>query len=605
MPRRAVLAERIRLLRLLPAAGRGAVAALVAGQLVAAVAPTAFAVAAGWFVQGVQVAAHRHAAAASWTAPLLVPVALLLVTQAASSGRDVAGVAASRRIDAAVRRRVRAIALAPPTIDHLEEPAFRDDLVRAGDLGRNRGRQRSPGTAVVGQVVLSFRLVGAIAASAVVARFSVALALALLASSLVMRALIRRQWTLFAAVQDAAVADERRTSYWSELAATAGPAKEIRLFGLAQWLLDKRLAAAHAWKGPIFQHRRDILVRQGPMLILSFVPALAALLLPGIAAGQRHLPIAALVACVVAAWNIFAISAMGQEALDIEYGLGTVRAFDRLAGRYSPAPSAGPIGAGPQPIRFERVGFAYPDTGRPALDELSLTIEPGEVLAVVGLNGAGKTTLMKLLAGLYRPTRGRITVAGTDLSELDVEQWRRRITAVFQDFVHYPAPVRDNVALSAPEHLADTAGVELALRRAGAEELVAALPGGLATRLGRGATGGVDLSGGQWQKLAIARALFAAAHERWLLILDEPTAHLDVRAEAEFFDRAVAAVHGRSVVLVSHRLSTVRHADRIVLLDGGRVVESGRHEDLMERDGPYARLFRLQAARFTQEETVG
>ena len=226
--------------------------------------------------------------------------------------------------------------------------------------------------------------------------------------------------------------------------------------------------------------------------------------------------------------------------------------------------------------------------------------QPGETLAVVGVNGAGKTTMMKLLAGLYQPTAGRITVDGADLRDLDVEAWRRRMTALFQDFVHYGTSVADNVALSAPEYIGDLAGIDDAIAAAGAAEMVAALPDGVRTTLWKGGTGAVDLSGGQWQKLAIARALFAVAHGRRLLVLDEPTAHLDVEAEQEFNERVTTHAGAASVVIISHRLSNVRGADRIVVLDGGRITESGDHEALMKHDGAYARLFRLQAARFAE-----
>jgi ATP-binding cassette, subfamily B, bacterial len=251
-------------------------------------------------------------------------------------------------------------------------------------------------------------------------------------------------------------------------------------------------------------------------------------------------------------------------------------------------------------VRFEDVSFTYPGAARPTIEGLTLEIRPGETLAVVGVNGAGKTTMTKLLAGLYRPTAGRITVDGTDLRELDVEAWRRRMTALFQDFVHYGTSVADNVGLSAPEHAVDLAGVEEAITAAGAADTVAGLPDGVRTTLWKGGTGSVDLSGGQWQKLAIARALFAVAHGRRLLVLDEPTAHLDVEAEQEFNERVTTHADGASVVIISHRLSNVRGADRIVVLDGGRITESGDHAALMNHDGAYARLFRLQAARFAE-----
>jgi ATP-binding cassette subfamily B protein len=256
-------------------------------------------------------------------------------------------------------------------------------------------------------------------------------------------------------------------------------------------------------------------------------------------------------------------------------------------------------------VRFEDVEFRYRNSGRPVLDGLELEVGAGEVLAIVGVNGAGKTTLTKLLAGLHQPTRGRITVDGADLRTLDPLRWRRRVSAVFQDFVHYPATLRDNIGLAAPEHPVRDDQVLAAAQAAGALPLIERLPHGLDTPLWQANSSGVDLSGGQWQRLAVARALYAVAHGRQLVVLDEPTAHLDVPAEAEFFERVVAAVRDVSVILISHRLSTVRRADRIAVLSDGRVTECDPHERLMASDGEYAKLFRLQASRFTGDAMSG
>ena len=183
--------------------------------------------------------------------------------------------------------------------------------------------------------------------------------------------------------------------------------------------------------------------------------------------------------------------------------------------------------------------------------------------------------------------------------------WQRRIGAILQDFVHYDLPVSDNVGFGAPELAGDEASVRTALRRAGALELVEALPRGLATTLSREYDGGAELSGGQWQRIAIARALMAVEGGAGVLVLDEPTANLDVRAEAEFFDRFLELTEGLTTILISHRFSTVRRADRIVVLDGGRVVEAGSHDELLATDGRYAAMFRLQATRFVEDDEPG
>ena len=260
---------------------------------------------------------------------------------------------------------------------------------------------------------------------------------------------------------------------------------------------------------------------------------------------------------------------------------------------------APPDSPGPAPlVRFEKVSFGYPASGRTVLRDLDLEIRPGELLAIVGLNGAGKSTLIKLLAGLYRPDSGRITVDGVDLADIDPALWRQKLSIVFQDFVRYQLTARDNVALGQASLPADQDLIDAAAASAGLEEVLGRLPDGWDTPLSRSRSGGVDLSGGQWQQVVLARALYAVRRGARLLVLDEPTAHLDVRTEFEVFDRLAANRGETSVVLISHRLSTVRQADRIVLLDGGRIVESGTHEELMALGGVYAEMFAIQAERF-------
>ena len=245
------------------------------------------------------------------------------------------------------------------------------------------------------------------------------------------------------------------------------------------------------------------------------------------------------------------------------------------------------------------MSFTYPGAERPALRGLTLDLPAGRSIAIVGANGAGKTTLVKLLARLYEPDSGRITVDGTDLADLDPAGWRRRLAVIFQDFERYELPARDNLGFGSLALRDDDEALATAVRRAGAEDVVAALPHGLDTVLSRKYPGGVDLSGGEWQKVALARALLAVEGGARVLVLDEPTANLDVRAEADLFDNFLELTAACTTVLVSHRFSTVRRADLIYVLDpGGQVVERGTHDELVDRDGRYAQLFALQAARF-------
>jgi ATP-binding cassette subfamily B protein len=253
-------------------------------------------------------------------------------------------------------------------------------------------------------------------------------------------------------------------------------------------------------------------------------------------------------------------------------------------------------------IRFEGVRFSYPRSHVPVFDDLDLEIEAGRSLAIVGMNGAGKTTLVKLIARLYEPEQGRITVDGTDVRRFDAGAWRKQLAAIFQDFVHYELPVRENVGFGAPHLLADARSVAAAIERAGATSIVNSLPSGVETILSRTYDGGADLSGGQWQRIAIARALMAVEGGATVLVLDEPTANLDVRAEAGFYDQFLALTRGLTTILISHRFSTVRRADRIAVLENGRVVEDGSHAELLELAGRYAEMFQLQAQRFGPSE---
>ena len=263
-----------------------------------------------------------------------------------------------------------------------------------------------------------------------------------------------------------------------------------------------------------------------------------------------------------------------------------------------------PAGARPLPsplrgeIRFEGVSFAYPGAESPALRDLTFTIGAGETIAVVGRNGAGKTTLVKLLARLYDPGAGRILLDGIDIRELDLAALRSVIGAMFQDYVAYQATAAENIGLGSLERLDDRSAIAAAATRAGAAELLEGLPLGYDTVLGKWFDAGVNLSGGEWQKVALSRAFMREAR---VLVLDEPTSALDAQAEHDLFERLRLLSAGRTAVYISHRFSTVRRADRILFLEHGALVEQGAHHELMELGGRYATLFRLQASAYTDE----
>ena len=257
-------------------------------------------------------------------------------------------------------------------------------------------------------------------------------------------------------------------------------------------------------------------------------------------------------------------------------------------------PPLSPARGRPLPLELRGVSFRYPGKEAWALRDVSLTLAPGEKLGLVGENGAGKSTLVKLLLRLHEPTEGEIRYGGVDLRDMDPEDLRLRVGAVFQDFVRYQFSAAENIGLGDPRRLEDRDRIAEAARRGGAAELVSALPQGYDTVLGGWFEAGHELSSGQWQKLAVARAFMREEAE--LLILDEPTASIDAEAEHELFQRFQALAADRTAIVISHRFSTVRIADRIAVLHGGRLEELGSHRELLDRGGRYARLFRLQAA---------
>lgn len=276
-----------------------------------------------------------------------------------------------------------------------------------------------------------------------------------------------------------------------------------------------------------------------------------------------------------------------NEFLDLE---------EHLAGHRAGRPFEGPF----ERIEIDDVTVAYRDTNRNAVEQVELHINAGEVVALVGENGSGKTTLAKLIAGLYEPRSGAVRVDGADLREIDLTTWRSSVAVLFQDFIRYALTATDNIHLGSTGRGDDPEAVRAAARAAGADGFLSNLPDGYDTILGPQFDNGVDLSLGQWQRVALSRAFFRDAP---LVILDEPTAALDARAERDLFDSVRQLYRNKTVVLISHRFSTVRTADRIVVLKDGRIVEQGSHSELMANHGLYAELFAIQASAFLEEDT--
>ena len=388
---------------------------------------------------------------------------------------------------------------------------------------------------------------------------------------------------------------QRHADYAYRLAVDAPSSKELRLFGLSGWTVDRfrrHRRKLHDLRWEATKLRERPLATSLVLVTVANVAVFAAMAMD-VNAGNLALDRMVMFASAAIATSMIAFGGLSW-ALDVA---APAAAVFRLRGAMAPkgALAGGSSPADKMPARkicFRDVVFAYPTTpGEIVLNGFDLTIPAGSSLAIVGLNGAGKTTLAKLLCRLYEPSGGSIEVDGVDIRELDIESWRERIAAVFQDFVRFELPLRDNVVPGGgPDDL-----VEAALDRAGAAGLAE-----LDTTLARGYDGGTDLSGGQWQRIALARALAAVRLGAGVVLLDEPTAQLDVRGEAEIFDRILEEIRDVTTILISHRFSTVRHADRICVLEGGRVVELGSHDELMALSGRYRTMFDLQAQRFEQ-----
>ena len=265
----------------------------------------------------------------------------------------------------------------------------------------------------------------------------------------------------------------------------------------------------------------------------------------------------------------------------------------------SVAVAAGSVTRGTDPsdgVRFEQVSFKYPGSSVPALEDINLNIRPGQKLALVGENGSGKTTLIKLLAGLYRPSSGRILIDGVDVASWDPEVLRSRIAVIFQDFVRYQLPVGENIGSGDVRYLDEEPRQRAAAEKGMAASFIAELSAGYRTQLGRWFKDGQELSGGQWQKVALSRAFMREDAD--IIVLDEPTAAMDAAAEYEVFERIKALTKRQIAILIAHRFSTVRMADSIVVIERGRIIERGSHDELMRADGVYAKLFTLQAAAY-------
>ena len=598
-------------LRLLPRVHQVGTWLFATGVVASAVLPVAVAVATGLLVGSIPAAVDGGlgSPAGRTTLGLLAAVAALMVAQRVSGpltealARDL-----GRRVERHLRERLIAAVGRPTGIAHLEDPEVLAQLRIARGLGVDNNR---PDLAIEGLAWVLPSWVQALGSAAILLTFHWWLGLAWLVVWPVVLHVMQREYVRVGRVTYGLSDTLRRAEYLRDLALTPSAAKEIRVWGILDWLVARFRAAWLAAMEPVWKVRRP---RARVVLGASTTVLVINLLSYGLvayAAARGHLGLAAVgvYTQALAGANIYvafddanaylsfaAVSV--PKMLELERRLAADRPDRR---RVTPLPPRAPRRA----ITFHGVRFRYPHAARDALHGLDLRIEAGRPLAIVGENGAGKTSLVKLLCGLYEPTAGRITVDDVDLSEVDPVAWRERIAVLFQDFTRYELSAADNIGLGAPAYAADRSRLVAAAEQAGARELIESLPHGWDTVLSRAYTGGTDLSGGQWQRIALARAMFAVQAGARVLVLDEPTAALDVRAEAELYDRFLELTEGLTTILISHRFSTVRRADRIVVLADGAVVEDGTHEELLAAGGRYAQVFTLQAARFTEKSPAG
>ncbi len=572
----------------LPKADRALAIGWWAAVVLRGVLPAVFAIAMGLLVARVQHGEPLIGGLAFVGAIFVVLQVLAPIHQAvgANLGDRTAAWLYDRLTDACVR---------PPGMGHLEDPKLTSDLTVARDFDLG---MTGPPLFISMDFIASglVEMIGGVASACVLAAYAWWAPIVLAGGWLATHWLLRESAIWRDRNTSEVRSAQRDADYAYSLAVDPPASKELRLFGLATWTIDRFVNRRTRLYQLQYEATR---LRQRPVLWCMLLVVGANLIVfwsLASAAVSGRIDLGQLV--------MFAQSAIGTSMIAfgglnwaLDGAAAPVAAVLRLEPAMEPAGalSSGTLAATGKPareVRFRNVTFGYPGCGR-VLEGFDLSIPAGTSLAIVGQNGAGKTTLAKLLCRLYDPQEGAIEIDGVDVREFDLGSWRSRLTAVFQDFTRFELPLRDNVApAGAPD-----AAINSALESAGAARLAT-----LDTILARGYEGGTELSGGQWQRVALARALCAVQMGAGVVLLDEPTAQLDVRGEAEIFDRILTASRNCTTILISHRFSTVRHADRICVLEHGKVIELGSHDELMALGRRYHTMFELQAQRFTAAE---
>jgi ATP-binding cassette subfamily B protein len=600
------------LLRLLPRVNRAKIVVGALGIALASLLPIAVGVATGLLIGaipdtvdvGLSSPAGRRLL--TW---LAVVAGLALTQQILSPVVSTLGETLGLEVDRHLQEQVMATVGRPAGLAHLTDPEVLAGLRVVRGLGMADNDR--PSLAVTALVTVVPAWLRALGAAAVLLVFQWWLALIWLVTWPIVVYYMQREYFRVGQIGFGRSGGVRRAEYLRDLAITAPAAKEIRIWGMLDWLVARFETVWHAAMEPIWRERRPrarvVLGAAGAITTINLL-SFAVLIW---AAVHHHLGLAGLAVYTQAVLLANNYTAFDDANAHLSFAAASVPKVMALGTHIGsePATAAGRSAALPEVfpadrIRLAGVRFRYPGADRYALDGVDLTIDAGNSLAIVGENGAGKSSLVKILCGLYTPTAGTVDVDGRELSSLDPAAWRERTAVLFQDFAKYHLTVAENIGMGAPRYASDRDLVRAAAERAGALPMIEALPQGWDTILSPEYTGGVDLSGGQWQRIALARALFAVDAGARLLILDEPTAALDVRAEAEIYERFLELTAGLTTILISHRFSTVRRADRIVVLDRGAVVEDGSHDELIARRGRYARMFDLQAARFVEAPQV-
>jgi ATP-binding cassette, subfamily B, bacterial len=547
--------------------------------------PAAFAIAMGVLVGAVQ-------RGNSLTGPLAFAGTVFVLLQVLSPMHQALSANLGDRTAAWLYDRLTEACVRPPGMGHLEDPKLTSDLTVARDFDLG---MTGPPLAISMDFIASgmVEMIGGVASALILVRYAWWAPIVLAGAWIATHWLLRESAIWHDRNTDEVRAAQRDADYSYRLAVDPPASKELRLFGLAGWTIDRFIARRTRLHELQYAATR---LRERPviwsMLLVTSANVLVFWLLASAVSAGR-ITLGEGVVYVQSAVGVSMI-AFGGFSWALDGAAAPVAAVLRLEPAMRPAGQlrSGNRRANTKPardIRLRDVNFAYPG-GAPVLEHFDLTIPAGSSLAIVGQNGAGKTTIAKLLCRLYDPQSGAIEIDGVDLREFDLASWRSRVAAVFQDFIRLELSLRDNVApAGAPDDI-----VRAALESAGATKLAT-----LDTILARGYDGGTDLSGGQWQRIALARALAAVTMGAGVVLLDEPTAQLDVRGEAEIFDRLLTATRHCTTILISHRFSTVRHADRICVLEHGRVIELGTHDELMALGGRYRTMFDLQAQRFS------